>query len=311
MVIREVGPREGFQIYPRVVETARKVELITALVAARLASIEVASFVRVDRVPQMADAEAVVAALPAWPSGEYTALYLNRSGLQRACATQASQASAAARLTVRGWLYTSPSNTFLQRNSNTSCDGSVAAIEGWVQAFRECGATLHGVMVSTAFGCALEGAIAPARVVGLVERVLRECERHGAVVREVCLADTVGLAHPRSVRETVPLIRQLGVEPSLHLHDTHGLGVANAYAGLLEGVRTFESSVGGLGGCPFTPGAAGNVATEELVYLCEAVGLATGVDLDQLRAAAALAQRIVGHEIPSLRARAGAGRGGV
>jgi hydroxymethylglutaryl-CoA lyase len=291
VVIREVGPREGFQIHAQVVETARKVELITALVAARLSSIEVASFVRADRVPQMADAEAVVAALPAWSDGEYAGLYLNRSGLRRAVATQ--------RLTVRGWLYTSPSDTFLQRNSNTSCDGSVAAIGEWVGAFRECGVELHGVMVSTAFGCALEGAIAPAQVVALVERMLRSCEQHGVSVREVCLADTVGRANPDAVRETVRLVAALGVEPSLHLHDTYGVGVANAYAGFLEGVTIFESSVGGLGGCPFTPGAAGNVATEELVYLFESLGVPTGVDLEQLCIAAALAQRIVGHELPS------------
>jgi hydroxymethylglutaryl-CoA lyase len=286
VIIREVGPREGFQSFAPVVETARKVALIEALVDARLPSIEVTSFVHPDRVPQLADAEEVVVALPEWSDGEFTALYLNRPGLKRAVAS--------GRLRVRGWMLTSPSDQFLQRNSNTTCAASVAAVNGWMDAFRAHGVELHGLMVSTAFGCALAGPVAPQQVVDLVERFQRECVSWGGVLREVCLADTVGVAHPAGVRETVRLVRQLGVTPSLHLHDTYGLGLANAYAGFLEGVTIFESSIGGVGGCPFTPGASGNVATEELVYLFESIGVATGVDFERCCDAAAVARKVFG-----------------
>ncbi len=290
VLIREVGPREGFQILPTVIDTSCKRELIAALVEAGLSQIEVASFVRPDRVPQMADAEILVNSLPRWPGVQLTGLYLNIAGFKRAQAN--------GHLDLLGWLYTSPSDSFLRRNSNSSVESSLNSVPEWISAFRTAGKKVHGLMVSTAFGCEIEGAVSVSSVVSLVERFIAECAKHGEQLSEVCLADTVGRGQPTAVREAVRAVNALGVATSLHLHDTWGLGLTNAYAGMLEGVEIFESSVGGMGGCPFTPGAAGNVATEDLVYLCTSLGIETGVSLDRCCAAAVLAERIVGAVLP-------------
>ncbi len=290
VLIREVGPREGFQILPAIYSTEQKLRLIDALTKASLSQIEVASFVRPDRVPQMADAEELVARLPAVKGAEYSALYLNQLGFERAEKT--------GKLNNKGWLYTSPSATFLKANSNTSIDESVAAVSQWCGLFRRHGKRLHGLLVSNAFGCAFEGRVSSSAVVSLVERFAAACEAAGERIAEVCLADTVGMGNPKSVRECLIALRPLGFTLSLHLHDTVGLGLANAYAGLLEGVSIFETSVGGLGGCPFTPGAAGNVATEDLVYLCQQMGIETNVDLRLICEAAKLAEFIIGTPLP-------------
>lgn len=284
--IREVGPREGFQILHRVFETEKKLSLIEALVAAGIPEIEVTAFVRGDRVPNMADAEVLVASLPRVSGVQYSALYLNLKGFQRAEAT--------GKLDNLGWLYTSPSETFLRSNSNTSIESSLAAVPEWSAEFRKVGKAVHGLMVSTAFGCGFEGQIRPETVARLVERYLSVLQGTGESLSEICLADTVGLGHPNSVRACIQLLKPLGIPVSLHLHNTWGLGLANIYAGLCEGVRVFETSVGGLGGCPFTPGVAGNVATEDVVYLCQAMGIATSIDLDKLCFAAELAESIIG-----------------
>lgn len=288
--IREVGPREGFQILPSVVATSRKRELIVALVEAGVQHVEVTSFVRPDRVPQMADAESLVSSLPEWPGVTLTGLYLNIPGFKRAHAT--------GRLSLEGWLYSSPSESFLRRNSNTSLAASLTSVAEWIAAFRDAGKRVHGLMLSTAFGCEIEGSIAVSSVVGLVERFMAECSKNGEQLKEVCLADTVGRGNPGAIREAVRAVKALGVAPSLHLHDTWGLGLTNAYAGLLEGVEIFETSVGGMGGCPFTPGAAGNVATEDLVHLCESLGIQSGIGSDRCCAAAVLAEEIVGSVLP-------------
>jgi hydroxymethylglutaryl-CoA lyase len=154
-------------------------------------------------------------------------------------------------------------------------------------------------MVSTAFGCGFEGEVKADAVARLVERYLAALQKSGEALSEICLADTVGLGHPNSVRECIRTLRPFGVAVSLHLHNTWGLGLANVYAGLCEGVDTFETSVGGLGGCPFTPGAAGNVASEDVVYLCHALGISTLVDLNKLCAAAELAESILGSSLSS------------
>ncbi len=290
VLIREVGPREGFQIIPQIVATPRKLQLISALVEAGLSQIEVTSFVRPDRVPQMADAETLVRTLPRTSGVSYTGLYLNIAGFKRAQGTGG--------LDLSGWLYTSPSNSFLHKNSNTSIEATLSSVPEWIEAFRDAGRALHGLMVSTAFGCELEGSIAVSSVTELVARFIAECSKHGERIEEVCLADTVGRAQPNAIREVVRSVRALGVVPSLHLHDTWGLGLTNAYAGMLEGVEIFETSVGGMGGCPFTPGAAGNVATEDLVYLCASLGISTGIDLGRCCSAAVLAEEIVGSVLP-------------
>jgi hydroxymethylglutaryl-CoA lyase len=291
VLIRELGPREGFQIHSAVIPTEKKLELIAKLVAAGLRSIEVTSFVRPDRVPQLADAEQVVAGLPATAGAtEFTALYLNQKGFQRAEATGS--------LRNLCWLYTAASNSFLQANSNVSIDAALAAVPEWLRTFNAAGKALHGLVISTALGCEIEGEIRPARVIELVERYLAACEAEGSHISEVCLADTVGRGTPATVREAVRGVRALGPNVSLHLHDTRGLGMVNVYAGLLEGVSIFETSVGGLGGCPFTPGAAGNVPTEEVVSLCEGLGIKTGVDVLKCCAAARTAEKMLGSALP-------------
>ena len=291
VLIREVGPREGFQILPRFFDTEQKLKLIHALVDAGLSEIEVTAFVRPDRVPSMADAEALVAALPRDSRTSFSALYLNRKGFQRAETSGA--------LRNKGWLYSSPSESFLRSNNNTTIDEALASVPMWCDEFHRSGKRIHGLMVSTAFGCGFEGAVKPEAVMRLVERYCEALAAQGEALAEICLADTVGVAHPNSVRACVQMLRPLGVPVSLHLHNTWGLGVTNVYAGLCEGVSIFETSIGGLGGCPFTPGASGNVATEDVVYLCHALGVATGLDLEKLCRAAELAETIVGTSLSS------------
>ena len=292
VTIREVGPREGFQILQTIIPTESKLKIIQALVRSGIKEIEVASFVRPDRVPTMADVDALVAGLPRHSDVDFTALYLNQKGFLRAEGSRV--------LKNRGWLYTSPSESFLKANSNVLLNDSLAAVSSWIELFNQHGKVLHGLMVSAAFGCGYEGRIESAQVESVVRRFIEECRKAGADLQEICLADTIGVANPRSVRAAVRALRQLGVPTiSLHLHNTWGLAVANVYAGLLEGVSVFESSVGGMGGCPFTPGASGNVATEDVVYLCHSMGIATGIDLKNLCEAAELAESLTGSTLPS------------
>ena len=290
VTIREVGPREGFQILKTRVATPDKARLIAALVEANLPEIEVTSFVRPDRVPNMADAEDLVSLLPRGVKTKFSALYLNPQGFRRAEAT--------GRLVNRGWLYTSPSESFLKSNNNIAIADALNEVPRWVSEFRGVGKRVEALMISTAFGCGFEGEIQPAAVAALVERYVEACAREGETLSEICLADTIGAAHPNSVRACVQLLRPLGIPLSLHLHDTRGLGLVNVYAGLSEGVSIFEGSVGGMGGCPFTPGASGNVATEDMIYLFHSLGVATGVDLETLCRAAELAESLVGAPLP-------------
>jgi len=290
--IREVGPREGFQTLVRVVSTERKLELIDALGATGLKDIEIVSFVRPDKVPQMADAAVVVDRFRAVPGVAYTGLYLNPSGFVRAEET--------GRLHNEGWLYLAASETFLQRNSNTSIAAGIDAMPALLATFKERGKSLRGIMLSTAFGCNFEGPIASDTIVGILRRVVAHTAAAGETLHEICLADTMGWATPVMLRERITRVRRefVGSEVSLHLHDTRGSGMANVYAGLEEGVAIFDCSVGGLGGCPFARGAAGNVPTEDVAFLCHELGIETGLDLSKLAAAAILAEEIVGEPLP-------------
>jgi hydroxymethylglutaryl-CoA lyase len=291
VLIREVGPREGFQILPRIFETQQKLKLIQALVDAGLSEIEVTAFVRPDRVPAMADAEALVAGLPTDTQASFSALYLNVKGFQRAEATGV--------LRNKAWLYSSPSESFLRSNNNTTINEALASVPMWCDAFHGAGKRVHGLMVSTAFGCGFEGHVKPEAVLRLVERYRNALSSVGEDLAEICLADTIGVGHPNSVRACIQLLRPLGIPLSLHLHNTWGLGVTNVYAGLCEGVSIFETSIGGLGGCPFTPGASGNVATEDVVYLCHALGVSTTLNFEKLCCAAELAESVVGASLSS------------
>lgn len=290
--LRELGPREGFQTITQVIPTASKLELVRLLGLTGLKEIEITSFVRPDKVPQMADAEALVRELVAVSGVKYTALYLNPNGFERAEGT--------GKLSNDGWLYVAASETFLRKNNNTSIDEFISAIPGWLTLFERFKKPLHGLMISTAFGCNYEGAIAPDRVLGILARIKAEIQRHGPLPTEISLADTMGWGSPTKVGYLVGEVRNLfpSAEVSLHLHDTRGSGMANVYAGLEAGVRIFDSSIGGMGGCPFAKGAAGNVPTEDVAFLCKELGIRTDVNLDKLCQAAKYAETIVGSPLP-------------
>jgi hydroxymethylglutaryl-CoA lyase len=292
--ITEEGPREGFQIEKEPIATARKIELIDALSRTGLEHIQVVSFVNPKLVPGMADAEAVVAGIQLEPGVRYTALWLSEKGFERALAT--------GRLHMEGYLSLTASATFLKRNQNRTPEEQLAAQRRIAALYEEKGVTIERGGVMAAFGCNYEGDIPIARVVELAGQILDIAAEHGASLQRLMLADTMAWATPESVKRVVGAVQDAypTAPISLHLHDTRGLGLANAYAGLEMGVAHFDASVGGLGGCPFArhAGAAGNVYTEDLVLMCEEMGLATGIDLEALIACAELAEAIVGHPLP-------------
>lgn len=292
VLLREDGPREGFQILERVVPTKQKLELINALSETGITSIEVTAFVRPDRVPQHADAEQVATQLKTVPGVRYRGLYLNEQGLERAMRCR--------KLDVEGYLMIAPSESFLKKNNNCSIDQAIAAIPEWIKKLQAHGRIFERLMCSTAFGDLDEGKKKAEEVLNICTRAIEKIDAAGAQLEEVTFADTTGFASPESVRRLVGGFRshwpQIAV--GLHLHDTRGSGMANVYAGLLEGVDRFDCSVAGLGGCPFTEGAAGNVPTEDVAFLCEEIGVATGLNLPAYIECAKLAERIVGHQLP-------------
>lgn len=293
VLLRELGPREGFQLLDHKVSTEDKLRLIELLSETGVPEIEVTSYVRADRVPQMADAEELVARLPDRASPLYTALYLNPKGFERALASGRLRG-------LRAWISSSVSESFLRANSNMTFAEEPRRIEEWLSVFSRSGLPLHGVLFSTAFGCGIEGICTATRALERIDQLCTEVERQGGVIKEACLADTVGLGNPQLIREVVRGLRaqRPAIEISLHLHDTRGTGMANVYAGLLEGVGIFECSVGGMGGCPFTPGAAGNVPTEDVAHLCESLGVRTNVSLERYREAACFAETLARHPLP-------------
>lgn len=292
--IVEQGPREGFQFEPETVSTAAKVELIDALSETGLQQMQVTSFVHPKMVPQMADAEALVAGIRIQPGVTYTALALNESGVRRALAT--------GRLNLEGFVSLTASEAFLQRNQRQTFAGNIEAQQRTAALYKDNGIAVNRVSIMAAFGCNFEGDIPVPRVLDLVQTGIDIAAEQGFAVDTLNLSDTMGWATPRTIRAMLEQVRQrfphLGL--ALHLHDTRGMGIANAYAGLEMGVTTFDACVGGLGGCPFAgnPSAAGNVCTEDLVFLCDELGIDTGISVDALIAAAALAERIVGHPLP-------------
>lgn len=294
VTINEEGPREGFQSEPGPIPTARKIELIDALAQTGLRQIQTVSFVPPANVPGMADADAVVAGIQRRPGVAYTALWLNERGLQRALA--------AANLDVYGTIGLCPSAAFLQRNQKRTPQENHEAQRSILQMYKRNGVPVRRGGLMAAFGCNFEGDIPVARVVDMVGQLLALAEEAEVTLDYVSLADTMAWATPASIQRVVGAVRERfpGLRLSLHLHDTRGMGIANAFAGLQMGVDIFDAAVGGLGGCPFAGhrGAAGNVCTEDLVFLCEEMGIATGIDLDKLLEVARLAEDIVGHPLP-------------
>jgi len=292
--INEEGPREGFQIESAAIPTARKIALIDALAETGIRHMQVVSFVSPTRVPGMADAEQVVMGITPKSGVHYTGLWLNEKGLQRAMAT--------GRLTIEGKISLAASEKFLKRNQNKTFAEQVNYNHRVIDMYREHGIPVTRASVMAAFGCNFEGDIAPATVVAMVDEIVNIATLHGETIEVLSLADTMAWATPESVKRVVGAVRERHPELklSLHLHDTRGMGIANAYAGLQMGIDRFDASVAGLGGCPFAghKSAAGNVCTEDLVFMCEEMGINTGIDLDRLIECARLAEEVVGHPLP-------------
>ncbi len=283
MRITEVGPRDGLQNEPTPVPTDVKVAFVRALVAAGVREFEVTSFVRHDRIPQLSDATQVVAALGPAPKGvTYGALVPNEKGLDRALAAGVGKIA----------VFTAASETFNRHNVNATIAESIARFVPVVARAKAAGLPVRGY-VSGAFVCPYEGRIRPEKVVDVCLRLVDlGCD-------EVDVGDTIGGATPRDVAVLLELLlRRVAVERVvLHLHDTRGNATANVEEGLRHGIAAFDSSAGGIGGCPYAPGASGNVATEALVGLFDRLGVAHGIDLARLREASAVIARALGHPL--------------
>ncbi|EME23376.1 hydroxymethylglutaryl-CoA lyase [Rhodococcus triatomae] len=281
--IREVGPRDGLQI-EEPIGTDAKLEFIDALVATGVKRIEVTSFVSPRAVPSLADAEAVAAELKRWPDVEFSALVAGMGGVKRALA------SGVTRLEY----VVSASDGHSQANVGRSSEESIALIAPIAELVHEAGGHLE-VIVAIAFDCPFDGPTPPQRVAEIAARALES----GADA--LAVADTIGTATPIRVTDVLQRVLAVapGVDVGLHLHDTRGQGLANAWAAYSLGIRQFDSSVGGLGGCPFAPGASGNIATEELVYMFEDGGVDTGIDIHRALDAARLISRHLGKTLPS------------
>ncbi|MDA5107422.1 hydroxymethylglutaryl-CoA lyase [Brevibacillus thermoruber] len=271
VTIIEVGPRDGLQNEPGFIPTEKKLRLIGMLADAGLRRIEAASFVHPQRVPQMADAEAVMGGLPRVSGVSFAALIPNRRGLERA---------AAYRLDEINWV-TSASPAFNRRNINQTIEENLEAFRELVPLVRQAGQRIR-FSIATSFGCPFSGRVEPDVVLRLAEQAI------AAGADEIGVADTIGIAVPDEVYAlSRRLIDAVGTERiALHLHDTRGLALANTYAAYTAGIRSFETAVGGLGGCPFAPGAAGNAATEDVVYMFERMKVRTGVDFSKMLDAA-------------------------
>lgn len=289
--IVEVSPRDGLQNESVTLSTADKVELVARAVRAGARRIEVTSFVNPARVPQLADASEVMAVLPRPAGVSYAGLVMNRRGLDRALAAGVDEIDVVVVAT----------DTFSQRNQAMTTAQACTEAAGLVAAARQAGVATT-VTVGAAFGCPFEGEVSPDR--------LREVLAHVAQAGpdELALADTIGVAVPPEVTARVSLARDVvgpDVALRLHLHDTRHTGVANAVAGVAARVTTLDASIGGAGGCPFAPAATGNVATEDLVYLFERMGIPTGLDLDLVRDAAGWLEGRLGKRLPGALQRAG------
>ncbi|WP_353217446.1 hydroxymethylglutaryl-CoA lyase [Sandarakinorhabdus sp.] len=293
--IVEVAPRDGLQNESGFVETGNKLQLIDHLIGMGARRIEVASFVNPRRVPQMADAEAVIAGLPAAFGVRFIGLCLNERGVDRAIATLA----AARPLDEAGCVLVA-TDSFGIINQGQRIEDGIAANSAMLKKAAAAGLYAQ-VTISAAFGCPYEGAVPEDRVVELAARMA------AAGAREIALADTIGVAVPAQVAAlTARVIATIAPIPiRLHFHDTRGLAPANAWAGYQAGCRTFDSALGGLGGCPFAPGAAGNVGTEELLYMFEKSGVATGYDLHSALAANVWFAGVMGRPLPSRAGKAG------
>lgn len=288
--ILEVSPRDGLQNEKTAISTPDKVALIARARAAGLTRIEVASFVNPKRVPQMADAEAVIAALPD-DGATYVGLVLNEKGAERALATKIQELGAVCVAT----------DAFAEKNQGQTCAESVDVAMAIARRARKAGRRAN-ITVSAAFGCPFEGEVPQARVIDIVKRIA------DAEPDDIALADTIGVADPWRVESMIAEIRRALPHVKLrgHFHNTRNTGLANAFAAVKAGVDTLDSSIGGVGGCPFAPAATGNVPTEDLVYMLARGGVDTGIDLKALIATTGWLTERIGRALPAMVSRAGA-----
>jgi hydroxymethylglutaryl-CoA lyase/(R)-citramalyl-CoA lyase len=288
VTICDVGPRDGLQNDPKILEPEVRAELVNRLAAAGLPRIEAVSFVNPARVPQMAGAEDVVAGIDRRDGVVYAGLALNDRGYDRLRETGLDEVHFAF----------AASEEFNRRNAGASVEDSAQSGERIVARAREDGIRAT-VTIGTSFGCPFEGAIDPERVLELATRFA------DGGADEIVFADTVGVAVPRQVRELVSRGVELGKPVGVHFHNTRGTGIANAYEAVAAGATVLDSSVGGVGGCPFAPRATGNIGTEDLVYMLHGEGIETGIDLDELIAVAQWLEGVLGRELESQVYRAG------
>jgi len=286
----EVAPRDGLQNEKTLIATADKIALVERAIAAGARRIEVTSFVHPKAVPQMADAEAVCAGLPLRADVTYIGLVMNARGAARALAT--------GRIDQLGAVAVA-SDAFAKANQGQTSDGSVAAACDIIGLARQAGKTGQ-VTIAAAFGCPFEGEVAQDRVVAMA------CALAAADPLEIGLADTIGVADPGHVAMLVGKVRAAvpHIPVRVHFHNTRGTGLANVWAALGAGAVTVDAAIGGLGGCPFAPGAAGNVSTEDVVYMLERAGVATGLDLPALVAANHWLGQVMGRTLPGMVAKA-------
>jgi hydroxymethylglutaryl-CoA lyase len=286
----EVGPRDGLQSQDTLVPTATKVALIERLLAVGIRRLEVTSFVNPKKVPQMADAEALLAALPRMNGVSYIGLVLNRKGFDRALAAGCHEVGMAV----------VASDTFNRRNQGVSADESIAA---WLDIARAAhGASIKPhVTIAAAFGCPFEGEVDPHHVVDIA----RQCAEGGPI--EIAIADTIGVGVPSQVTDLVGRLREAlpGISLRGHFHNTRNTGIANAYAAVMAGVDSLDASVGGIGGCPFAPAATGNIPSEDLLYMLQRMGIETGVSLNALIKTGQWLQEQIGRPMPGMLMRAG------
>ena len=289
ITIVEVGPRDGLQNERALVPTPDKIELINRLSAAHLPVIEVSAFVSPRWVPQMADAADVFAGITRAPGIRYTALVPNLAGLDRAVAAGVTEIA----------VFAASTETFSRKNINQSIDESLATYAQVCGRAHAAGLRVRGYL-STAFGCPFEGAVAPDHVADVAARLA------DLGVFEVAISDTIGIAHPGQVPRVLEavLTRVPVHQLALHFHDTRGTALANVLASLPFGIATYDASSGGLGGCPYAPGAAGNLATDDLIYMLDGLGIETGVSLAALSDASAFIASKIDHRLPSRYAQA-------
>lgn len=293
----EEGIREGFQIEKKIYPIEKRARLIEALAESGLKHIQVGSMVNPKKVPTMADTPELFAMINKRPDVRYTVLWLNQKGFERARQLPG--------IALDGWLYFYASDALARANNDRSAEQMRLDQLDFVKMYEDAGVPIKYASVMCAFGCNMEGPIALERVTSLLPWIREITVGRGHEMPTIYLADTMGWGNPEQMKRMIGAVRDLEPQARIgtHLHDTRGLGIANVYAALEMGVDLFDSSIAGLGGCPFashgSARAAGNIATEDAVFLCHELGIETGIDVDQLVVAAQMAQSIIGERLSS------------